>query len=202
MRTILILVTAALLLSAPAFSQDKISVFAGYSIFHLQTERLQNAPGSGWDVELSGKMYRFVGLVGDVSTYYRSSFPPGERVRFRVRNFLVGPRFTFDLHHVQPFVHVLLGASNLHVSATFVPGIGLEGSGGRQFPAGETGFTVAFGGGVDVPVARFLSIRPAKLEYVSINTGSVTPGFGDPVTQLTTGHTNNLRYSAGLVLRF
>jgi hypothetical protein len=202
MRKILILVTGALLLSASAFSQDKVSVFAGYSLLQVETRTTQNKIWDGWDVELAGKAYHFLSLVGDVSTHYASGSATGENLHLRVRTFLAGPRVSFDLHHVRPFADVLFGVSHLRLGVTVVPGTGLVGAGGKLSPAGENGFTIALGGGLDVPINRFISIRPAKLEYVSIDTGSVPAGFGDPVTELSTGHTNNLRYSAGLVLRF
>jgi hypothetical protein len=202
MRKILILVTAALLLSPSAFSQDKVSVFAGYSLLHVETGATRNKIWDGWDVELNGKLYRFVSVVGDVSTHYASGSATGEKLDLRVRTFLAGPRVSVDLHHVRPFADVLFGVSHLRLGVTVVPGTGLVGAGGKLSPAGENGFTIAVGGGLDVPINRFISVRPAKLEYVAINTGSVPLGFDDPVTQLGTGHTNNLRYSAGLVLRF
>ena len=51
-------------------------------------------------------------------------------------------------------------------------------------------FAMAFGGGVDVPVSRTISLRPAEFDYFLTR-------FTNPFTG--TNNQNNFRYSAGIV---
>jgi hypothetical protein len=73
---------------------------------------------------------------------------------------------------VKPFAHALFG--------------------GGTFSAGgvsSTGFTTYLGGGVDVKILPFVSARLAQVDWMTTRFSGVT-------------NKNNLRYSAGLVLRF
>jgi len=58
----------------------------------------------------------------------------------------------------------------------------------------RNGFAAAIGGGTDIPLGHFISVKPIQLEYLMTQDPS-------PFTQV--NHTqNNLRYSAGIVFRF
>jgi hypothetical protein len=83
-----------------------------------------------------------------------------------------GPEVHARVLGVKPFAHALFGAG------TFSAG-----------GASSTGFTTYVGGGVDVKVLPFVSARLAQVDWMTTRFSGSTDK-------------NNLRYSAGLVLRF
>ena len=65
---------------------------------------------------------------------------------------------------------------------------------GAHVAGNRNGFAAAIGGGMDIPLGHFISVKPIQLEYLMTQDPS-------PFTQV--NHTqNNLRYSAGIVFRF
>ena len=191
MRKLSILFIAVAALSLSAFAQDKVEVFGGYSLFRLDANA---APGdrnlNGWDAEIGGKVLPFVSIIGDINgVYHTQDLGGGANVKTSVYNFLVGPRVGVKVGNIRPFAHVLFGVA--HSKADF-----------GSFGAGTTtdnNFATAIGGGVDIGIAPFISIRPVKLDYVLVKTdpNQVFDSNGVGIS-----HTNNLRYSAGIVLHF
>jgi hypothetical protein len=59
--------------------------------------------------------------------------------------------------------------------------------------AGENGFAMAIGGGLDVPFHRHFALRVVQADYLLTRFDSVT---GSPAKQ------NSARISAGVVIRF
>jgi hypothetical protein len=118
-------------------------------------------------------------VVGDFGGYRFSGLPSG--LSSTMYTYLLGPQYSFHkVSHFTPFAHVLLGAGRLNASA-----------GGLN--AGENGFAMAIGGGIDVPLRRRFAIRIIQAEYLLTRFDSVN---GASATQ------NDARISAGLVLRF
>jgi len=83
-----------------------------------------------------------------------------------------GPEVHARALGVKPFAHALFGGG------TFSDGV-----------SSSTGFTTYLGGGVDVKVAPAISARLAQVDWMTTRFS----GFTDR---------NNIRYSAGVVLRF
>jgi hypothetical protein len=83
-----------------------------------------------------------------------------------------GPEVHARILGVKPFAHALFGGG------TFSAG-----------GASSTGFTTYVGGGVDIKILPFVSARLAQVDWMTTRFS----GFTDK---------NNIRYSAGLVLRF
>lgn len=111
--------------------------------------------------------YRFSGLsAGLTSTMYTYLFGP--RIAFRRRS------------HVNYFVQILAGGGRLNAN-----------SGGIS--AGENGFAMAAGGGLDVAFGGRFAVRVVQADYLVTRYDSVA---GSPATQ---SHT---RISAGVVFRF
>ena len=95
--------------------------------------------------------------------------------------YLFGPRIRFHkISRVMPFAQILLGGGRLNAS-----------SGGVN--AGENGFSVATGGGVDWPLGGHFAVRLVEVDYLLTRFNRVD---GSSATQ------NDLRISAGLVFRF
>jgi hypothetical protein len=94
---------------------------------------------------------------------------------------LFGPRIVLgQSSRITPFAQVLLGGGRLNASSGSVN-------------AGENGFAMAVGGGLDVPVHRHFAVRIVQAEYLMTRFDRVT---GASATQ------NNVRISAGVVIRF
>jgi len=60
--------------------------------------------------------------------------------------------------------------------------------GTAQFQPSTLGYSVALGGGLDIPVGKRFSIRPIQADYL------VSSEFGS--------RRHNIRYSTGLVIKF
>lgn len=97
--------------------------------------------------------------------------------------FMIGPRYQWPTsRRIVPFGHVLLGAS--HATGT------LYGSPGTPAEAGYA-FATLLGGGVEVPIASRLVLRPVQADYLL----TLLPnGFND--------RQNNFSLSTGFVFRF
>jgi Outer membrane protein beta-barrel domain len=145
-----------------------------------------NAANSGGGYNLNGGSASFaynfsdrIAVVADGGVYRFGGLPSG--LDSTMYTYLFGPRFTFrKVRRVTPFAQVLLGGGCLNAS-----------SGGIN--AGENGFSMAIGGGVDCPFQRRFSIRLIQAEYLLTRFDRVT---GVSATQ------NDVRVSAGLVFRF
>jgi hypothetical protein len=60
--------------------------------------------------------------------------------------------------------------------------------------AHQNGFATAMGGGLDIALTHFISVKPIQIEYLMSQV---------PLPFSKVNHTeNNLRYSAGIVFRF
>jgi hypothetical protein len=145
-----------------------------------------NAANSGGGYNLNGGSASFaynfsdrLAVVADGGIYRFGGLPSG--LDSTMYTYLFGPRYTFRrVSRVTPFAEVLLGDGRLNASA-----------GGIS--AGENGFSMAIGGGLDWPLRRRFSIRLIEAEYLLTRFDRVT---GTSATQ------NDVRISAGLVFRF
>jgi opacity protein-like surface antigen len=191
MRKLLFVLSAVVFLSLSGLAQDKFDLYGGYSLFRLDANA---APGDrnlqGFDAEIGGKILPYISIIGDVSGHFHSQDAgdgTGNTVDTSLYNFLVGPRVSVKLGSIKPFAHALFGVAR-----------------GKTTESGfadvtQNNFATAIGGGVDIAVAPFISIRPVKLDYVLVRTdpNQVVDAFGNGISR-----TNNLRYSAGIVLHF
>jgi hypothetical protein len=121
-------------------------------------------------------------------------FPNGlsGKVQGNLFTYLFGPQFKVRAHHLQPFGHILFGAAHTNVYANAFKQICQPIAGGcpiSKSPSADA-FAMAFGGGVDVPVTKMISIRPAEFDYFLTR-------FDNPFTG--TANQNNFRYSGGIV---
>ncbi len=136
---------------------------------------------NGGNVQAALHVYRWLGLAADFSGENTANVNNGGQGLSLV-SFTAGPRLFFASHHrLAPFAQALFGAA--HGFNSYFP-----------VAAGPTGaatdFAMIAGGGFDVRIARHLAIRPIEADYL--------------LTQLpngVNGTQNNLRMSAGVVLR-
>jgi opacity protein-like surface antigen len=159
--------------SLGCLAQDKTEVFGGYSYLRAGTgvSGVSSVNTNGWTGSLTQKVNRFVGVTAEFNGNYNDNIL-GTTYKGNVHNFLFGPRLSYTAGKITPFAHALYGVSR-------VTGDGLT---------SQNSFAMAYGGGVDVTVAKRVALRLAQLDYVRTQ-------FGD-------SSQNHFRYSTGVVLRF
>jgi opacity protein-like surface antigen len=142
------------LMSQPATAQEvpKAEVFGGYSWaggnFH------------GWNSSITGNITKRIGIVADFSGHYGTELDGSVLIRQDAHSFLFGPRFSFRGKRLTPFVYALFGATRFHESAIIS---------GQKLSDSDTGFSSAFGGGLDVKVNDRIAIRAFQLDYFRPN---------------------------------
>ena len=135
---------------------------------------------SGGSVSFAWRAKPWLDAAADFSAYHFGGQPPG--VSGRLLTYAIGPRVRFphEWRRWTPFGQVLAGGAR--VSGT------LSGQ-----SAGENGFALMLGGGADFRLNARLAIRVLDVEYLMTRFDRVTN---------TPGVQNDLRISAGVVLRF
>ena len=136
---------------------------------------------NGGSTEVAFHTYRWFSAVADLTGAHSGSINGGPQGLSLVA-FTAGPRFTYPVHHrYAPFVQTLVGAA--HGFESYFPvSSGATGA--------ANGFAMLAGGGLDIRTKSWLAIRPIQADYF--------------LTKLPNGSNdlqNNLRISAGLVLR-
>lgn len=174
-------------------AQDKpqVEIFGGYSHFWMPsgfaptfgfdytTERTSL---NGWNAAATGNLNRWVGIDADFGGYYGNATAVNTHyftvhyVRdFNVRTYLFGPRFSYrGNHRLTLFFHALFGKVVLARAPV------------NNSP--ESSFCQAYGGGLDINLAHHVGIRAMQADYVR--------------SSLSYAGENNVRLSAGLVIRF
>lgn len=123
-------------------------------------------------------------LAGDITIVHAGGVGSSAQ-SLTLSTFTAGPRYFLPLHseHIQPFGQVLVGL--VHSSGTAVEG--------RNPGAANAGaaFAANIGGGLDLKASRRFSVRLIEANYLltTVDNGS-------------NNHQNNLRVSAGFVMRF
>jgi hypothetical protein len=169
------LVVLALSFCAVAADTPKAEVFGGYSFMRVDTGNSTHVNSNGWDGELNIPFFKYLGITADVNGQYATV----SGVSAYEYSFLFGPSIAFrNPSKITPFARVLFGVNRISGS-------------GSGVSAADSAFAVDFGGGVDIKVGHMLSIRPAQLDWLRSNH-----------TSLSGSAVNNIRYAAGIVLRF
>ena len=173
------------LFSASLRGQDIPRVDVGVDYNYVRT----NAPpggcgcitlhgGDGW---VAFNFTHSIAIVGQVSGQHASNIE-GRGADLTFTSFLAGPRYSFNVtRRVLPFAQVLLGGA--HASGNLAPDNTGAGS--------SNAFAMTAGGGVDIGLNRHFAIRAAQIDYFMTR-------FSNGVND----RQNNLRLSAGIVLRF
>jgi hypothetical protein len=209
-RTKAMLFATILVLGAAAWAQEypRFEVGGNYSYVRFapstpssQAHSLNGGGGSftyNWN-EYLGIKAEFQGYG---STLVGFNIPPNPsigntstvtgNIQGNLFTYLFGPQLKVRAHKVQPFGHALFGGghSNEYVNAfktVCQPIVG--GCSGKATPAHDA-FAMVIGGGIDVPVNKTVSIRPAGIDFLMTR-------FTNPFTG--TNNQSNFRYSAGVV---
>lgn len=158
-----------------------VDVAAGYS--YLRAHPAGNAGAFGADGGTAAAAWNFtssIALAADFSGYNFRSQPAG--VGGHLLTYTAGPRYTrsHETFRCRPFAQALVGGAR--VSGNL-----------NGLPAGENGFALILGGGLNTRVTSLISIRVLEADYLLTRFNRVTN---------TTGLQHDLRISTGVVLRF
>jgi len=147
-------------------------VFGGYSYLNIDTNNLgPRQSAQGWEAALTANISRVFAAEFDVTGAYKTIKP----VSISDYSYVGGLRVNFR----PAFVHALAGGDTLRGSA-----FGAS--------ASQQGFAALFGGGVEIPISRSVSIQ-AGADYALTRHNILG---GPALTQ------NNLRFSVGLAFAF
>jgi opacity protein-like surface antigen len=152
----------------------KYEVGLNYSLLHVTSANQdRQRTGNGGSGYFEYNVNSVLGLVADFGGYANT------RVNERLLTYMFGPRFNWRHARLTPYVQFLFGGAyvwnDLNKASTT-----------------QNAFALASGGGLDYHLTRHISIKPIQVEYVMTQIDS-TKGFGS--------HQNDVRYSAGVVLR-
>ncbi len=207
-------------------STPKVQVFAGYSLFHADTGGLNDTvldlalrPATdafgvptnfnGWNAEAQYNANRWVGIAADFGGRYGS--PIGVFSSSGVSgvpngtgySFLAGPVISYKTKsRVTPFAHALFGWDRSSLSASTITGLPVAVTAAATT---YSDFAMALGGGVDYKLTRRLAIRVGQADFyhTSLNLNKFYgSAFGIGLFQGLATHQDNVRLSAGVVLRF
>lgn len=183
-------VIALVALTTAAYAQVPTSgnVFIGYSYLSADQNSSDRLNLNGWNGSIEGKVFPFIGIVGDFSGHYGSGPSIANpsctgviggtctplNVSTNIYNFLFGPRVSVSVGKLRPFAQALFGASHLSESASLVS-------------ASDTSFAYALGGGVDYHLIPLVSWR-VQGDFLQTRFFSATQ--------------NDVRISTGIVIHF
>jgi hypothetical protein len=182
----------------PAFAQEQLKLFVGYSYLRpsITYEQASACPFTcpappasvtthpnfnGYEFSATYKILPFVGVTADFSGHYGTVTGSSSG---HVQTFLFGPELSFPAK-VSPFVHALFGVAHQSVGAGTSTS---NGSPVNVFSSTDNAFATAIGAGIDLHLAPFLSFRAIQLDYL--------------VTRFHSDTQNQPRASTGVVLRF
>ena len=184
---------AALLFAMPSNGQG-IELFGGYTFVRAPVTFSQTPQGAcvitgcpiitttrnlnlnGWNVGGAFKVLGPLALKADFADT-SGSF---QGANTHLKTYLIGPQLRFP-GPISPFAHFLIGGA--HESTT----TSTSGPITTTSPT-RNAFATALGGGLDLKVFPFISVRPIQIDYL--------------LTHFNSNTQNQFRYSAGIVLRF
>jgi hypothetical protein len=187
LRSTLVVVSCLMLcmFAQPSRAQDKIEVFGGYSyarapianvtvIVLVDTcpavcpSSLANGGANGWEASGVIKTNRWFGVGADFGGYHVSA--PAFGGNAHLQTYLFGPQISLPWK-ISPFAHALVGTARETTSA-----------------GNTNAFSSAIGGGLDLKLYHFVSLRAIQTDYMTMRFGGSTQ--------------NEFRASTGVVLRF
>ncbi|MGH9378770.1 MAG: outer membrane beta-barrel protein [Terriglobia bacterium] len=162
----------------------KVEIYGGVTKLWGRANGSKFNDGGG-EVSVTGYFNRFVGFEGNFDEF--SYTPPDAPAYGSHFSLLFGPHFTYRRNPwVNPFAHVLVGFTRGDANGPFFTVIN------------RSAFTFGVGGGVDIKIWRILWLRPIQADYLRES----FPGDPNPPFPFSHGLENNLRLSAGVVIRF
>lgn len=135
--------------------------------------------GDGWLAYNFSHSWSAVALVSG----QHASNIEGSGADLTLTSYLFGPRYSWRKSgRYIPFGQLLLGGA--HAAGSFAPG-------SAGYPGSSSAFAMTAGGGLDIELTKRFAVRAFQADYYHTHFAN---GIND--------HQNNLRISAGLILRF
>lgn len=181
-RSFLLMCVVFVTLALAAQEAPKAEVFGGYSYLRADLSGISHENFNGWEASLTGNFNRYFGVTADFSGHYKSI----TGISVNDYSILFGPQLSYRTERVTGFGHALfglnragatIGGSTIPIIGGFIP----------SASDSDTSYGMAFGGGFDVNVGKWFAIRLAQLDYLRTHHLDIAQ--------------NNLRYSAGIVLK-
>jgi hypothetical protein len=190
-----------------AFAQDlpRTEIYLGYQFARINSAI--NVPAfsaNGGLGEIAFNLNKTFSVVGSFPAVHNGNIN-NLHVDQTMFGYMFGPRVHFRFGRLTPFGEGLFGASyntrSFRVPNTFFsPVLGQPVTVGTRFVNSATAFSMAFGGGLDLPINHRISFRPIKLDYYLTRFQPIfIPGLGDANRNR---NQNNLLYSTGVNFRF
>lgn len=201
MKKIFAVATMLFVTSMCAYAQDaeypKMELAGTFSLVRQDVDILDNETLAGYGIGLQYNVNSFFGLAGEWNATHGSSGPytlaQGGRLHLipkvdtRVQTLLFGPRVSLRSRVVTVFGHWLVGAGTNKLDDD----IGTYDY--KSYTAWQ--FAMGVGGGLDLNLGKNFALRPAQFDWLPID--SDLEDQGGP-----TGLFHNIRYQAGVVIKF
>jgi hypothetical protein len=182
-------ILVALLFAIPAHAQS-VELFGGYSFVRAPVTFTQTIPCpgpscptttsthnlnlNGWEAGGAFKLLGPVALAADFSGT-SGSF---QGANTHLQTYLVGPQLRLP-GLISPFVHAMIGVAHESIGTA---------ANSLTFGPTQNALATALGGGLDLKILPFVSVRPLQIDYLLTHFNSATQ--------------NQFRVSAGIVVHF
>jgi hypothetical protein len=191
------LIGFVLLFGSAAFAQSdtKMEVSANYSYMRFNPQNSNIISSFSLNGGGGAFSYFFTDMIGIKAEFEgygsttRTLVATGTNVQANLFTYNVGPVIKYRQGKFQPFGEVLFGGahSNAYVNLC-------NASGGCLGSPSNNAFDFIIGGGLDIPVTKSISIRPAEVDFVLTRFGNNFTGGNN--------NQSNFRYQAGVVFSF
>jgi hypothetical protein len=192
-----LLIGFVLLFGSAAFAQSdtKMEVSANYSYMRFNPQNSNIISSFSLNGGGGAFSYFFTDMIGIKAEFEgygsttRTLVATGTNVQANLFTYNVGPVIKYRQGKFQPFGEVLFGGahSNAYVNLC-------NASGGCIGSPSNNAFDFIIGGGLDIPVTKSISIRPAEVDFVLTRFGNNFTGGNN--------NQSNFRYQAGVVFSF
>lgn len=217
MRKLFVVTMIVLAFCAMGMAQDlpKAEVFGGYSFYRADIHELKDAGGldksglnlNGWNAAVTGFMTKNFGITADFSGNYGkptisvtdAGLVTSTKLDTKIHNFLFGPTLAYRTDRGSAFVHGLFGGTKVRMS---VPA-GFVGTTGSNFNVvNNTAFAWALGGGLDINAGKNFAIRVGQFDWINSKVDTTNEFQAAAGLGKVNDRQNNIRFSAGIVLKF
>lgn len=178
---VLVFVGLVTLMAAAQSEFPKVELSADYSYVNLNPQIIssQNANGGG-----GAFVYNFSPLFGikadfqeyaastGISTYLKDKYGYAGAVSGNGFSYLFGPQIKKHSGKFQPFGEGLFGALHTNGYGTLIQCIENNGCNSKSGTGNNNGFAMEFGGGLDIPIASHIQIRPVEVDYLYTHIGA------------------------------
>jgi opacity protein-like surface antigen len=211
MRRSLTVAVAGLLyvITAAAQTYPRIETYLGYNYLrstHESTPEVQPFIANGGNGQFAFNINKWIGAVADLGANHNNAIG-NDRFDSTFFNFIFGPRVSFRNHtRFTPYGQALFGGAYVTQSAAIlavpvvtplpVPIIIVDPTQAliARVTQTQTGFAMAFGGGLDITISKHIRFRPVEAAYYETRFGNLRT--------TSDSQQHYLRYSAGINFTF